>query len=310
MLDSVYTKSCALEEGFDFVGIIPARSYPEAERRYRDWLSLGCNSQMGYLERNIDKRFSPQLLMPDSCSIIVCGISYKSRYSGGYTTDSECKVASYALNRDYHTTIKQMLNSLAQRLKSAAPEMTYRAFTDSAPLAEKLLAVEAGLGWIGRQSLLINPDYGSFVHLGELLVSEEFDSYDKPLEGVGCGSCRACVESCPTGAILDNRTIDARRCIACRTIEPCEAESSNVDLNGWIFGCEECQAACPHNRVKPNAKNPNFHPIIDISELDSDSWLGMSGEEFSLKFGSTPLLRAGLSRIQQSVKAGLKEGDK
>ena len=124
-----------------------------------------------------------------------------------------------------------------------------RAFVDTAPLAEKQLAVEAGLGWIGRQSLLVMPDLGSYVVLGELLLTDQTDRYDTPYAGSGCGACRRCVEHCPTGAIVSDRVVDTNRCIACHTIE--RQPAAEVTLDGWIFGCDACQSCCPYNRLSP-----------------------------------------------------------
>lgn len=307
MIELNYIKQCGRDVGFDLVGVIPQRYYHEDELRFKKWLCEGNNAQMGYLERNIDKRFNSSLLMPEVRSIIVCGVAYKNKFSDGYGHSKECKIASYALNCDYHTTIKGMLLRVAELLKESVPELKFRAFTDSAPLAEKRLAVDAGIGWIGRQSLLVTPSHGTFIHLGELLISEEATDYDKPYEGVGCGSCRACIEACPAQAILNNRTIDARRCISARTIEPGESSDSNRGLNGWIFGCDECQSCCPHNRRVATTQNPNFQPIFNPTEYTSERWLEIQDEEFISRFSSTPLSRAGLERIKTSVRLGLKD---
>ena len=133
-----------------------------------------------------------------------------------------------------------MLGDLFGRLRAAEPALAGRAFVDSAPLVEKQLAVEAGLGWIGRQSLLVTPRFGSFVLLGELVLDAACDRYDEPLAGAGCGSCRRCVEACPTGAVCNDRAIDARRCISCHTIE--RTPAAEIALDGWIFGCDACQS--------------------------------------------------------------------
>ena len=203
--------------------------------------------------------------------------------------------------RDYHLTIKEMLAKVAERLKEHYPTLRFRAFTDSAPLAEKSYAVRAGLGWIGRNSLLITPEHGSMLHLGELVISEEVDEYDTPTEDVGCGECRRCVEACPNGAILTNRTIDTRRCISCRTIER-EAEGESIELDGWIFGCDACQVVCPYNKKAPLYTNSRFAPLYDPTALDGEAWLRMSEEEFEAMAGTTAMTRAGLRRIQQNIK--------
>jgi epoxyqueuosine reductase len=150
---------------------------------------------------------------------------------------------------------------------------------DSAPILEKQYAVEAGLGWIGRQSLLVTPDHGTFVLLGEIVMTAKCDDYDKPLERVGCGACRRCVEACPNGAIRE-RHIDTTRCISCATIER-RGEGERCNLHGWIFGCDECQSVCPYNRKAPHFTNPRFAPLFNPVERTPDR------EEFK----DTPMMR-------------------
>jgi epoxyqueuosine reductase len=193
-----------------------------------------------------------------------------------------------------------MLAELAEKLKSYAPELRFRAFVDSAPVAEKSLAVRAGLGWIGRQSLVVNPKLGSMMHLGELVIDVAVDEYDSPMQGVGCGSCRRCVEACPNQAILENRTIDTRRCISCRTIER-EGCAESITLDGWIFGCDACQSVCPFNEHAPLHTNPKFDPCIDPYELTTERWLQMTDEEFTAIASATPMTRSGLDRIKGNV---------
>jgi epoxyqueuosine reductase len=290
----------AFELGFDLVGVVRAEALVDEHKRFNEWLLEGNNSTLGYLERNIEKRFDASLLVEGSRSVIVCAVSYLSEYGKAIDAVSRTKIASYALNRDYHLSVREMLEKLAQRLKAYAPELRYRAFVDSAPLSEKSYARLAGLGWIGRQSLLVNPTFGSMMHLGELVVDVEFDEYDSPLEGVGCGSCRRCVEACPNGAILENRTIDARRCISCRTIER-EEEGSEVPLHGWIFGCDICQTVCPFNQHAPLHRNPQFDPCVTPDMLSAERFATMTEQEFKALAGETPMLRAGFERIRKNA---------
>ncbi len=298
MIASNEIKQWTLDAGFDAVGLTAARALAEPKERFGRWLERGYHSSLGYLARNIDKRFDPQLLFEGARTVIVCAVSYKNFISAGYPATARAKIASYACNRDYHTTIKEMLFALLERIRMVDPTIHGRAFVDSAPLCEKQLAVEAGLGWIGRQSLLIHPKLGSFLHLGELIISAEADHYDRPLKGVGCGACRRCIEACPNGAILgEERMIDAARCIACHTIE--EQPAAPIALDGWIFGCDACQNCCPYNRIVPAHRNPHFTPLFDPCTLTPSDWLTMDEEQFRARFGTTPLLRSGLKRIQQ-----------
>jgi epoxyqueuosine reductase len=291
----------AAEVGFDLVGVVRAEALDDEHNRFKEWLLAGNSSTLSYLERNIEKRFDAGRLVEGSRSVVVCAVSYLSPYSRGYSDDCCTKIASYALNRDYHTTIKSMLEQLASALKRFEPELKYRYFVDSAPLAEKSYARRAGLGWIGRQSLLVNPKLGSMMHLGELVIDAEVDEYDTPMEGVGCGSCRRCVEACPNGAILDNRTIDARRCISCRTIER-EQEGDELPLHGWIFGCDICQSVCPFNQHAPLHRNSQFDPVVTPEMLSAERLETMTDEEFTTIAKPTPLLRAGFERIKANAK--------
>ena len=289
--------NAAREVGFDLVGVVPAQPLESECNGFKTWLLRGRHSTLEYLERNVEKRFDAGLLVEGARSVVVCAVSYLSPYSRGYAEGCSTKIASYALARDYHTTIKEMLRDLALRLKEYAPEMQFRAFTDSAPVAEKSLAVRAGLGWIGRNSLVVTPEYGSMLLLGELIISETVDEYDRPLEVVGCGECRRCVEACPNGAILEDRSIDTHRCISCRTIER-EGATESIRLDGWIFGCDACQSVCPFNHHAPLHRNPKFDPKFDPTAID---WASLSEEEFSTIAGDTPLTRAGLERIRKNL---------
>lgn len=296
--------NAAHEVGFDLVGVVAAQPLDAERKGFREWLLRGRHSTLGYLERNVEKRFDAGLLVEGARSVVVCAVSYLSPYSRGYAAGCSTKIASYALARDYHLTIKDMLRALAERLREYSETLKFRAFTDSAPLAEKSHAVRAGLGWIGRNSLVVNPEYGSMLLLGELVISEDVDEYDHPLEGVGCGLCRRCVEACPNGAIMEDRSIDTRRCISCRTIER-EGSVEAITLDGWLFGCDACQSVCPYNRRAPEHTNALFDPLFDPTVLDARAWLAMTDEEFSAMAGATPMTRAGLARIKSNIRSNV-----
>lgn len=301
MLSASDIKHSASAAGFDLCGIVPCRHLEEAERRFRAWLAEGCQAGLHYLEHNLDKRFDLRKLVDGARCAVVCAVNYKNPFSLGYPAAWETKIASYALNGDYHASIKRMLSGMLRELSEHCPTLRGRVFTDSAPVVEKWLACEAGLGWVGRQSLLVTPQFGSFVLLGELVLTEPCDRYDEPFGPPRCGSCRACVESCPNGAIRQDRTLDASRCISCHTIENA-AGGPPHDLRGWLFGCDLCQSCCPYNRHTPPASNPAFQPVIDPLRYDRERWLTMSDEEFLAVFGSTPLTRSGLERIRQNLE--------
>ena len=300
MILSDHIKSAAQRLGFDLCGIARCQNFDVNERAYMRWLEAGYDSSLGYMRNHLDKRFDVRQLVEGAKTVVVCAVSYKSEISGGYTDSDRCKIASYACNRDYHKTLKKMLLRLLSELQSHYPQLQGRAFVDSAPLLEKQYAVEAGLGWIGRQSLLVTPEFGSYVLLGELVLDMEADAYDAPYEGVGCGECRRCIEACPTTAIVAPMTINTAKCISCRTIET--ANDTNIDLHGWIFGCEECQNCCPYNSRAAMHRNDAFNPLFDPRNISAEQWLEMSEEEFSVRFGTTPLKRSGLERIKKNIK--------
>ena len=300
MLDHRNIKRIAAGEGFDLCGIAPCRHLAENEARFREWLAAGYQSSLDYLERNADKRFDPRRLVERARTAVVCAVAYKNRASEGYPPGCRTRIASYACAADYHTTIRDRLRRMLAALKAAHPALEGRAFVDTAPLCEKQLAVEAGLGWIGRQSLLVTPQHGSFVLLGELILTDEADAYDAPFEGEGCGRCRRCLESCPTGALVRSRMLDTGRCIACHTIE--KEPGTEVDLHGWIFGCDACQSCCPHNLRAPLHRDPAFDPLFDPLAMDEAAWLALDEARFGELLGRTPLTRSGLRRIQRNIR--------
>lgn len=301
MLSKAHIKRLAAEAGFDLCGVARCRHLADNERHFRTWLDSGYSANLGYLSRNLDKRFDPSNLVEGARTVVVCAVNYKNRTSDGYPDGCRTKIASYACTHDYHRTIRQMLRTLFESLRRDFPTLGGRMFTDSAPILEKQFAVDAGLGWTGRQSLLVTPQFGTFVLLGELVLTEEADSYDSPLQQAGCGECRRCVDACPAGAILPSRTVDASRCISCATVEARYADGPKNALHGWIFGCDCCQSVCPYNRRSPYGRNKAFAPIFNPAEISEDMWTSMTGAEFESRFGTTPLMRSGLDSIKKNL---------
>ncbi|MBP3426504.1 MAG: tRNA epoxyqueuosine(34) reductase QueG [Rikenellaceae bacterium] len=280
--------------GFNLCGTTRCEPMGEQSFFFERWLSRGYAEGLPYLHRYTDRRADPRLLMPEAQTIVVCAVNYRNALSAGYPKGFDgAKVASYALNADYHTSIKAMLRELLTQLRALYPSLDGRMFVDTAPLLEKALAVRAGLGGIGRNSLLITPEYGSFVHLGELLLNMPCDCYDTPSEWNPCGSCSLCLKRCPVGAINPDRTIDPRRCISARTLE---SEAGELTLNGWVCGCDECQNACPHNAGKPIADNPRFAPTVDPLQPSTQHLLQTRTLDATL--ASTPIARAFKRRNQ------------
>jgi epoxyqueuosine reductase len=301
MMEAKYLKELVKTEGFDLCGITACRHLTLSEEAFGRWLTKGYDSSLGYMRNYLDRRFDAAKLVEGARTVVVCAASYDGTITSKSpdTSTSYPKIASYACRRDYHKVIRKALLSVLRQLRERYPQLQGRAFVDSAPLVEKQLAVDAGLGWIGRQSLLVTPQYGSYVLLGELVLTEEVDVYDTPMQTVGCGECRRCVEACPTGAIVDDMVINTARCISCHTVEVTPSDA--VDLHGWVFGCDECQRCCPYNRAAKGSEHYIMPREFSPQDISAEEWLTMSEKDFLQRFGHTPLKRAGLKKIQSNI---------
>lgn len=303
-LKAARIKQIAAEVGFDLCGICPTRNFSAEREFFTRWLERGFHGSLHYLERNVEKRFSVAELVPGARSVIACAVAYKNDTSLCERMDSSGnpKVASYARAADYHVSIKSMLSHMASLLADEFGEFRFRTFTDTAPILEKRIASEAGLGFIGRNTLLVSPQFGSCILLGEIVTDETVDEYDSPYSGIGCGNCKRCISKCPAGA-LTSAGIDAGKCISRITIEKNDSGPHGNEAvsrcHGWIFGCDECQWVCPYNAEVPLYSNPFFKPLFDPCGMTREEWLRMTEEEFDEMLGATPLSRSGLGRIKR-----------
>ncbi len=291
-------KDLAGQVGFDACGIAKAEPLEHDSSVLNDWLVQGKHAGMDYMERYTDKRRDPRLLFPGAKSVIVLMISYHEDF---YLPDHHPKVAYYALRKDYHKVIKKMLKVLLRKIQSdCAPTLKGRAFVDTAPVLEKAWARQAGLGWIGKNSLLLNEKFGSWTLLGELIVDHAL-AYDKAAED-RCGSCQLCLEACPAGAIVKPHSLDARKCISYLNKDAAKQEwnSNKNKLNEWVFGCDECQSICPWNNNAVKA-NKNIKTPGHIKELSLAEWRNLSLEKFNYYFDTTPLKSTGFDRIKSNI---------
>jgi len=240
-------KNLALETGFARVGVAGAERV-EGRDRFARWLSAGYAGQMAYLGRHIEKRFEPVRLLDGAKSVICLAVGYAP---AGEPAPSDVAVARYARGGDYHRLLKRRCRRLMDRLREIEPDFLGRAFVDSAPVAERSLAAAAGLGWIGRNGCLFVPGLGSYVLLCEIVCNLPLRA-DEPI-AFGCENCDRCVRACPSGALLGDGLVDARRCVSYLTIEHRGeiAPSLRPLMGPWIFGCDRCQEVCPYNRNLP-----------------------------------------------------------
>ena len=290
----------AFELGFDLCGVAPARKLEEHESVLRDWCSSGMNGDMMYLGRGTEKRIDPSFLFPGTRSVIVTGLNYFINKKQG---ENRIPIISrYAYGTDYHDVIINKLDLVLNFIRSNEDHVNGKAFVDSAPILEKAWAREAGLGWPGRHSVLINREIGSFFFIGVLLVDIELE-YDKPFAGDHCGECRLCIESCPTKAINDNRTIDARKCIAYLTIESKVVVPEDLagKMEGRVFGCDKCQEVCPWNKHAKYHKTPEFELSAEIELLTAEDWKNLSGEDFKRLFKKSAIRRRTYDIFMQNV---------
>jgi len=287
---SMLIKRKASELGFDLCGIALSRPLNEREDILKNWCSIGMNGGMSYLAKDIGKRIDPAYLIPEAKSLVVTGLSY---YTDKQQREPGVPILSrYAYGESYHTVIERKLVKLLAYIKAINPETQGRPFVDSAPLLEKAWAVEAGLGWQGRHSIVINKEIGSFFFIGTLILNIELE-YDKPITEEYCGSCRSCIDLCPTGAINENHTIDARRCIANLTIENRGPIPEEIipKTGGRVYGCDRCQEVCPWNKdAKPN-RTPEFDLVKEIELMKKEDWINLSREDFKRLFKGTPVER-------------------
>lgn len=245
-------KAAAFEVGFDACGIAPATAIPETEWDLGAWLTAGCHAGMHFMEEHRAMRYDPRLLMPGAKSVIALLVGYRpSRLMEG-----PARVAQYAYGEDYHKALKQKLYRLIELIRSDYPGFDAKPCVDTVPISDKYWAARAGLGWIGKNTLLLNPTFGSYCFLAELVTSFETDIYDSPLEN-RCGSCSRCLEACPNKSLrtgVSNREghdvtwLDARSCASYHTIENrADKLPPTLRLSGYAFGCDCCQLACPYN---------------------------------------------------------------
>lgn len=300
-------KSWALELGFSQCGITDTDLSRE-EPRLQAWLDKQYHGEMDYMERHGMMRARPHELLPGTLRVISVRMDYlpqQARFATNLSDPSQAYISRYALGRDYHKVIRNKLKQLATRIQHSVTELGYRPFVDSAPILERPLAQKAGLGWVGKHSLLLNETAGSWFFLGELLVDIPLP-VDEPATG-DCGPCVACITSCPTQAIVEPYVVDARRCISYLTIELKEAipEALRPLIGNRIYGCDDCQLVCPENRQAPLSIEPDYQIRQHWREQSLLSLFQWDETEFLQRTEGSPIRRIGYERWQRNLAVAL-----
>ncbi|MES2004965.1 MAG: tRNA epoxyqueuosine(34) reductase QueG [Bacteroidota bacterium] len=297
---SSLVKQAARQLGFSYCGIAKAEALDEDARRLEAWLKQGMHGSMQYMENHFDLRVDPRKLVPGAKSVITLLQNY---FPEAKQKENVPRIAKYAFGKDYHEVIRAKLKTFLQILNQQIGEIQGRGFVDSAPVLERSWAVKSGSGWIGKNGNLITKQSGSFYFIATLIVDIEL-AYDDPFAKDYCGSCRKCIDACPTDAILDNKVIDGSKCISYFTIELKEAlipGEMKGRFDNWLFGCDTCQDVCPWNRFSTPNQEINFVPIPEVLNLSTKEWESLSEEAFKHAFAASPLKRAKYKGIRRNL---------
>lgn len=284
--------------GFLSCGISKAEFLEEEAPRLENWLKKEMHGQMSYMENHFDKRLNPTLLVDDAKSVISLLLNY---YPSEIQTEDSYKISKYAYGQDYHFVIKDKLKDLLKFIQTEIGEVNGRVFVDSAPVLDKAWAAKSGLGWIGKNSNLITKQTGSFYFIAELIIDLELE-YDHATTD-HCGSCTACLDACPTQAIVAPYVVDGSKCISYFTIElkdqiPIEMKGKFDD---WMFGCDVCQDVCPWNKFSKLHNEPLFNPNPEILNFTKRDWEEMTEDVFKKVFKNSPVKRTKLEGLQRNI---------
>jgi epoxyqueuosine reductase len=302
-LISEYTakiKSAAKALGFLSCGISKADFLEDEAPRLEQWLNQGYHGSMSYMERHFDKRLDPRLLVPGAKSVVSLLLNY---YTDKKQADPKApKISSYAYGTDYHFVIKEKLKELMQIILREIGEVNGRVFVDSAPVMDKAWAAKSGLGWLGKNTNLISKQAGSFFFIAELIIDLELD-YDAPVTD-HCGSCTACIDACPTDALLQPYQIDGSKCISYLTIELKENIPTEFkgQMDNWAFGCDICQTVCPWNRFATPHDEPAFEPQEELLNLTKSEWQEMTSVVFNKVFKNSAVKRTKFEGLKRNIK--------
>ncbi len=291
-------KSESKRLGFLSCGISKAGFLEQEAPRLENWLNNQMNGQMSYMENHFDKRLNPTLLVDDAKSVISLLLNY---YPSEIQNENSYKISKYAYGQDYHHVIKEKLKELLHFIQTEIGEVSGRAFVDSAPVLDKAWAAKSGLGWIGKNSNLITQKVGSFYFIAELIIDLELD-YDSPTTD-HCGSCTACLDACPTEAIVAPYVVDGSKCISYFTIELKDnlPEEMKGKFDDWMFGCDVCQDVCPWNRFSKPHNEPLFQPNPDILNFSKADWEEITVDTFQKVFKNSAVKRTKYEGLLRNI---------
>lgn len=287
--------------GFEYCGIAKAQKLDEDERRLEAWLNKGYQGKLEYLENNFDLRIDPTKLVPGAKSVITLMMNY---YPEEKQREDAPQVAKYAYGWDYHKVIRKKLKHFLELIRENIGEVNGRGFTDSAPVLEKSWAEKSGLGWVGKNGLMITRQTGSFNFIATLITDLELIA-DNPFVKDYCGTCTRCIDACPTDAILPDKVINASQCISYFTIELKDQlipEEMKGKFENRMFGCDICQDVCPWNRFSKPTHEEKFQPVYEILNFSKDDWEELTEEKFKIIFEHSPLKRAKYEGIKRNLK--------
>jgi len=301
LITSAQIKEYAYSLGFDACGICKVEEVDGNDQNcFKDWIGSSYHADMGYMASNTDKRFNPRLLVDGARSIICVALNY---YPGIKQPEEYPQFAYYTYGKDYHDVVKAKLKELFTFIQSEVPSIVGRPFVDTAPVLERYWAAKAGLGFIGKNSLLIIPKMGSYFFLGELILDLELE-YDTPLN-LSCGNCTRCIDACPTKAIVKSKVINSNRCISYQTIENKGEISMDIvpDLNNRFYGCDICQQICPWNRYARPHRTEKFEPSPAFLSLSFEKLEDMTLEEYRQIFKGSAVKRAKFDGLKRNLEA-------
>ncbi|GAC1397619.1 MAG: tRNA epoxyqueuosine(34) reductase QueG [Pyrinomonadaceae bacterium] len=303
----------ARELGFHKIGIVRAENLTAERARLEEWLAHGFHGEMRWMANDTERRTDPRALLEDARSIVVVALNYftpqqhedvETESANANDEKLRGKISRYAWGDDYHDVVSEKLRALFAWIQSEIPNARGKVCVDAQPMMDKAWAVRAGLGWIGKHSNLITREYGSWVFLGELILNLELDYDTEPVPD-HCGTCTLCLEACPTGAIVESRVVDSRKCISYATIELRDEQLPQAiaqNLDDWLYGCDVCQDVCPWNRFEQATNEQRFAPREDETALELERLLQLTPDEYAARFRKSAIKRAKLAGLKRNAR--------